>query len=57
MRRIIFLFAVLFMLSCIAKAQNPQWITYSTDGNHVTSIVIERDYLWIGTRGGDLVNQ
>ena len=54
MRQISFLFAVLFML-CIAKAQNPQWITYSTDGNHVTSIVIERDYLWIGTRGGNLV--
>ena len=54
MRQISFLFAVLFML-CIAKAQNPQWITYNTDGNHVTAIAIEGDYLWIGTRGGNLV--
>jgi ligand-binding sensor domain-containing protein len=32
-------------------AQNPEWITYS-NGNLIRSIVIEGDYIWVGTSTG-----
>jgi len=50
MRNVKFLVLFLSVFS-FAFAQNPDWINF-TKGNHVRTVAVEGNYIWVGTNGG-----
>ncbi len=48
---LVLLFLFLFSSGSILKAQNPEWMNFA-NGNITISMVVEGNYLWIGTDGG-----
>jgi hypothetical protein len=53
MKKFYFLYFAL-LLAFSGYAQNPHWMNY-TNGDHISSIAYEGEYLWIGTYNGGLV--
>ncbi len=54
MKRILFLFVNILLSVFYANSQNPQWINY-TNGDQISSIAYEGEYIWIGTYNGGLI--
>ncbi|CUT05813.1 two-component regulator propeller domain-containing protein, partial [Candidatus Kryptobacter tengchongensis] len=46
------LFSLIFLFCTFSFSQNPEWINFTTGGNHINALAIEGDYIWVGTDGG-----
>ncbi|MCR4416766.1 MAG: hypothetical protein NUV92_03360, partial [Ignavibacteria bacterium] len=49
-----FLFLFFFIYPNLSLSQNPEWVNF-TNGDVVTAIALEGDYVWVGTFRGGLV--
>ena len=54
MKKFILISAIILIITCLSYAQNPQWLNY-TNGDHISALVEDGNYMWIGTGGGGLV--